>query len=272
MSSVLEKSLAILELMVEHPEGMQVSAIAKRLDMPVSGTHRTLRELARLGYVRQERDQGDYTLTIRLAALGLSFLGRSGVTDIAQPILDRLAQVSGELIRLSVLDDRGLTWVAVAQGASVGLRYDPGREQGMRVHPASTAGGQALLATMRDDDILALVGQTGLHPAGSAAAPGAPRTIAELMEVINGIRTRGYSVAVNSYIEGMGAMAVAVRAGGVANGRVLGCLSIAGPAVRLPIERMAELAAPLFDAAHDIGAASAASKYFASIQREPEET
>lgn len=271
MSSVLEKSLSILELMVEHPAGLQVSTIAKRLDMPVSGVHRTLRELARLGYVRQERDQGDYALTIRLAAMGLGFLGRSGVTDIAQPILDRLAQISGELIRLSVLDGRGLTWVAVAQGATVGLRYDPGREQGMRVHPASTAGGQALLATMGDDEILALVGETGLYPQGGDPAPGAPGTIAELMEVINDTRTRGYSVAVNSYIEGMGAMAVALRAGGAADGRVLGCLSIAGPAVRLPLARMEELAPALFDAAHDIGNAAPASQFFANLINDPED-
>ncbi|WP_238363987.1 IclR family transcriptional regulator [Mesobacterium pallidum] len=271
MSSVLEKSLAVLELLVEHPAGLQVSAIAKRLDMPVSGAHRTLRELARLGYVRQERDQGDYALTIRLAALGLSFLGRSGVTDIAQPILDRLAQISGELIRLSVLDGKGLTWVAVAQGATSGLRYDPGREQGVRVHPASTAGGQALLATMRDDEILALVGETGLAPSGNGPTPDAPASIAALMEVIAETRTRGYSIAVNSYIEGMGAMAVTVRAGGVANGQVLGCLSIAGPAVRLTPARMAALAPALIEAAQDIGSAAPASQYFAQLIDDPED-
>lgn len=271
MSSVLEKSLAILELLVEHPGGMQVSAIAKKLDIPVSGVHRTLRELARLSYVRQERDQGDYALTIKLAALGLGFLGRSGVTDIAQPILDRLAQVSGELIRLSVLDDRGLTWVAVAQGATVGLRYDPGREQGMRAHPATTAAGQALLATMKDDEILALVGETGLLPEGGAPTPGAPKTISDLMDTITATRKRGYSVSVDSYLDGMGAMAVVIRAGGVADGRVLGCVSIAGPTVRLPRARMEELAPALFEAAHDIGAAAAASHFFAGLAAQPED-
>jgi len=269
MSSVLEKSLAILELLVEHPEGMQVSTIARALDIPVSGVHRTLRELARLGYVRQQRDQGDYALTIRLAAMGLGFLGRSGVTDIAQPILDRLAQVSGELVRLSVLDGQGLVWVAVAQGATVGLRYDPGREQGVRVHPASSAGGQALLSTMTDDEVLALVGETGLRAAGMAEAPAAPTTITELLETIAETRARGYSVAVNTYIEGMGAMAVPVRAGGVADGRVLGCLSIAGPAVRLPQARMEELAPALFDAAAELGAAAPASHFFAALMKQP---
>lgn len=269
MSSVLEKSLAILELMVEHPGGLQVSAIARALDMPVSGVHRTLRELARLGYVRQERDQGDYALTIRLAALGLGFLGRSGVTDIAQPILDRLAQISGELIRMSVLEEPGLTWVAVAQGATVGLRYDPGREQGVQVHPASSAAGHALLATMRDDEILALVGDTGLARAGAPPASKAPKSIAELMEKVEQTRARGWSVAVDSYTEGMGAMATVIRANGLADGRVLGCLSIAGPAVRLPMSRMEELAPSLLDAAHDIGAAAPASHYFAAMLSDP---
>lgn len=267
MSSVLEKSLSILELMVEHPGGLQVSAIAQHLDQPLSGVHRQLRELARLGYVRQERHQGDYMLTIRLAALGLGFLGRCGITDIAQPILDRLAQVSGELIRLSVLDTDGLTWVAVAQGATVGLRYDPGREQGVRVHPASTAGGQALLATMPDGDVLALVGRTGLHPAGSPPGSNAPRSIEHLLRVIRDTRARGYSIAIDSYIEGMGAMAVPVRADGVADGRVLGCLSIAGPAVRFPPERMTELAPALHAAATELGAAAPASQFFAGRLR-----
>lgn len=268
MSSVLEKSLAILELMVEHPKGIQVSAVAKALDMPVSGVHRTLRELDRLGYVQQERNQGNYALTIRLAALGLAFLGRSGITDIAQPILDRLAHSSGELIRLSVLDEQGLVWVAVAQGTTEGLRYDPGREQGVRVHPASTAGGQALLSTMSDDAILDLVGKTGLRPEGMIPASQTPATVSDLMAAISGARKRGYSVAVDTYIEGMGAMAAPVRAGGIVTGGVIGCISIAGPAVRFPMHRMEQLAPALFTATAELGAAAPASHFFAGMLKE----
>lgn len=142
MSGVLERTLGILEILSSHPAGLPVGVIAQRLDLPASATHRLLNDLARLGYVRQDRAHGDYALTIRLAALGLSFLGQSGVTDIAQPILDRLAAESGELVRLSVADGASLVWVAVAQGATGGLRYDPGREQGAVVHLASSSGGR----------------------------------------------------------------------------------------------------------------------------------
>ena len=88
MSSALERGLGILELMVTHPAGLPVSRIAALLDMPVSGVHRQLKELARLGYVRQAREQGDYLLRVKLSALGLSFLGRSGVTGFVDTRFD----------------------------------------------------------------------------------------------------------------------------------------------------------------------------------------
>ncbi len=122
---------------------------------------------------------------------------------------------------------------------------------------------------MTDDQVLALIGETGLRPEGLPPAPATPNTIAELLEVIRATRERGYSVAVNTYIDGMGAMAAPVRAGGVADGRVLGCLSIAGPAVRFPVRRMEELAPALFEAAAELGAAAPASHFFAGLLKGP---
>ena len=266
MSSALERGLRILELLAAHPEGQQVSQVAAALGIPVSGVHRQLQELARLGYVRQIRDQGDYGLTVKLAALGLSFLGRSGVTDIAQPILDRLAAASGELIRLSVIDGDRLVWVAVAQGATGGLRYDPGKEQGVVVHLATAAGGQAWLASMIDEDALALVSRQGMRPEGFEPGSGAPATLKDLLAALGKTRKRGYALAVDSYMEGMAAMAVPLRRGG--DDTVIGCLSIAGPAVRLTKARVTELAPVLMEAAAELSEAADASQFFRQLGRE----
>jgi len=210
--------------------------------------------------VRQDRAQGDYALTIKLAAMGLNFLGQSGVTDIAQPILDRLAQATGELIRLSVLDDRQLVWVAVAQGATTGLRYDPGREQGVVIHFASTAGGQAYLSTLDDEAALMLVAEQGFVSRLEQPGPNAPHTATELLVRLKETRERGYSIAIDSYIIGMAAMAVPVRYGN--QNTVIGTLSIAGPAARITPERMQDFAAPLKAAAAELGQASKASRFF----------
>lgn len=261
--SILEKSLTIIELLAAKPGGLSVSNIAQQVNQPASGVHRTLNELIRLGYVRQVQDQGDYTLTMKLAALGVGYLGRTGVGDVAQPILDRLAHTSGELVRLSVIDGDDLIWVAVAQGATGGLRYDPGAEQGVVVHLATSAGGQAWLASMSDEEALQLVSRQGLANSSRPSGPGAPATIAGLLAILAETRTRGYSVSSNSYTIGMTAMAMPVRS----NDRVISCLSIAGPAVRMTPERMAELAPHLARAAEEIGMAANGSKYFPGLHK-----
>ncbi|MBP7001516.1 IclR family transcriptional regulator [Amaricoccus sp.] len=262
MSSVLERTLGILEMLAWHPAGLPVGAIATRLDMPPSAAHRLLNDLARLGYVRQDRAQGDYALTIKLASLGLTFLGQSGVTDVAQPILDRLAAESGELVRLSVIDGDSLVWVGVAQGATGGLRYDPGREQGVVAHLASSAGGRAWLATMSDDDALMAVSRQGIAPTQPGAGAKAPASATELLARLAEARAQGYAVAIDSYLAGMAAMAVPVRSAGT--GEAIGCLSIAAPSVRLDAARMAALAPALQAAAGEIGAASRGSRFFAA--------
>jgi len=259
MSGVMERTLSILELLIDHPEGVQVSAIAKDLDMPASAAHRLLKELSQFGYVRQLRNQGDYALTIKMAAMGLSFLGKTGVTDVAQPILERLAQHSGELVRLSVIDYPDLVWVGVAQGATTGLRYDPGREQGVVVHLASSAGGRAWLGALTDEEALELVAAQGVEPPFQAG-PETVNTIAEVLQILTETRRRGYAVAVNSYLAGMAAMAVPVHR--TDGGAPIGCLSIAGPAVRVTPDRMESLKTSLLNAAAEISDAAGGSTFF----------
>lgn len=269
MSSALEKSLAIIELLVEHPLGLPVTSIASATDQPPSGVHRSLQELARLGYVRQTHSGGDYVLTMKLPAIGLGFLGRAGLTDVAQPVLDRLAAESGELVRLSVIDGNALTWVAVAQGATRGLRYDPGQEQGVVVHLATSAGGRAWLASLDDEAARAMVAAQGLHRATDGAGPNAPGSLDDLLRELAAARVRGYAIAVDSYLAGMAAMAVSVHAR--ATGPALGCLSIAGPAVRMTTARMAELAPALQAAARELGASAAGTRYFQQVLRRLEQ-
>lgn len=257
MSSVLERSLALLELLSTRPEGMAVSAIAAALDMPPSGAHRLLNQLVQYGYVQQDGLKGDYALTMKLAALGLSFLGQSGVNEIAQPILDGLARESRELVRLSVVDGGNLVWVAVAQGATGGgLRYDPGREQGVVAHLASSSSGLAWLSTMSDDEALMKVAVQGFAlPTSGPRAPGGP---ADLLARLAETRTRGFAITVDTFIPGMSAMAAPVRSGGSA----LGAVSIAGPSVRFTEPRMLALGPALLAAAADMGQAARASIYF----------
>jgi len=265
MNGVLERTLAILELLSRHGEGMELAAIADQLNIPRSAVHRLLADLMRCGYVRQTRDHGEYLLTTKLIAMGLSFLSNSGIVDISQPLLDRLAEVSGELVRLSVRDGNRLTWVARAQGARQGLRYDP--DMGADARMSCSASGLALMAALRDEEALALLAQQGLGKP-EEYGPNAPTSIQEVMALVEETRQRGFSITEETYTPGLNAMGAVVRLG---NQPPLGVITIAGPSVRFTRARMLALGDELLALAGQLGAASGASPFFNKTMPRPAE-
>lgn len=258
MSSALAKALSVMEFLAYKPLGGSVSEISNELSLPISGVHRLLKELEGLGYVRQIRGMGDYELTIKLASLGLAFLGQTGIGNISQPILDDLAAESKELVRLSLVDNDELIWVGVSQGSTSALRYEPGQDQGKIAHLASSAGGQAWLATLSDEEAIKLVMQQGLVK--DQLGPKAPTTVSDLLNVLKTVREQGYSVNFDSYVEGMAAIAMAIR--NPDTGKSIGAVSIAGPSIRVTPAVMETYVEPLRKAALSLGEASRASLYF----------
>lgn len=257
MSNILDRTLGILELLAQHGEGLELAVIAQRLNMPKSAAHRLLVDLVRAGYVRQLKEMGEYHLTSKLISLGLSYLSQTGVVDIAQPLIDRLAEQTGELVRLSVADDDRLTWVARAQGARQGLRYDP--DMGSIARLSCSSSGWAWLASQPDDVALAMVAKQGLG-LPKDHGPHAPTDLTELLQALHETRARGYSITEETYTPGLNAMAAVVRGPGQA---ALGTLSVAGPASRLTRARMIELGPLLLECAAQLASASGVSPMLA---------
>ncbi|WP_038207999.1 IclR family transcriptional regulator [Xenophilus azovorans] len=256
MSSVLDRTLGILELLSRHGEGLELASIADQLNMPRSAAHRLLVDLVRTGYVRQPRELGSYMLTTKLVSLGLSFLSHSGIVDFSQPLLDRLAEISGELVRLGVVDGERLTWVARAQGARRGLRYDP--DMGSDARLSCSSSGLAWMASLSDEEAIALASRQGLGRPEDFG-PNAPRTLQEMLAMVHAARERGYSVTVDTYSAGLSAMAAPVR---LAGQPAIGVITIAGPTARFTEARMHALAPELLAIAEQMAAASGTSPFF----------
>lgn len=249
----VDRTLRILETLAAHPDGLALGELAEELDLPRSACHRLLADLVRCGYVRQLREMGDYALTTRLPALGLSFLGGAGIVDIAQPIIDRLAEVSGELVRLALVDGDRLTFVAKAQGARAGLRYDP--DMGIDVRLSCSAAGRAWLMTLGEERATELVARQGF---GSPReyGPKAPTTFKALMKLLEEDRRRGFSTMVEMYAPGMSAMAAPLLR---RRAEAVGVITIAGPLQRLTVPRMQELGSSLVQAANELATAATSS-------------
>jgi IclR family transcriptional regulator, acetate operon repressor len=256
MSGVLERTLGILELLAAHPEGQSLRVIAERLNMPQSAAHRLLTALVQQGYAKQLRDQGEYGLSTKLVRMVLDYMGAAGIVDFAQPILDRLARETGEFIRLAVIDEDRIVWVARAQGARSGLRYDPDVDNTARL--SCTASGHAWLMTMSDQEALTLVARQGF---GSPEdyGPAAPTDPLHFLKLLHGARKRGYGMTHDMFGPGLASMAVPIRRRGEAP---VGIVSVAGPSVRMTPERCAKLAPALLAAADELASASATSPLF----------
>ncbi|MFZ5960052.1 IclR family transcriptional regulator [Pseudomonas knackmussii] len=255
--SQIERAFSLLESLTGEPRGLPMQTLADRLQIPKSATHRMLAELIRLGYVRQNPENSRYQLSTKLVALGFRYLSSSGA-DIVQPILDRLAQDSGELVRLGVIDGRRQTWIAKSQGARSGLRYDP--DMGRDAPLFYTASGHAWLASLSDAEAIELVQRQGIaDPAGFG--PRAPRSQDELLGYLKRAREHGYAWVEETSAVGTSAIAAVVSS--PLDKRVIGVLSVAGPSARLPEARLHELAPLLLAATAELSAASQASELFA---------
>lgn len=253
MSGALEKSLAILEYLTDYPDGAALVQISNDLNQLRSGCHRTLHELVKYGYVRQLPQRGDYALTTKMASMGLSFLSKSGVVDIAQPVIHRLAQISEELVRLAIVDGERLTLVAKAQGAKSGLLYDP--DMGLDLRLSCSAAGQAWLMTLPEELAIQYVTRQGIGEPRHYG-PNAPTSIKALLKILGEHRKRGYSVIQDTYAPGMNSMAAPVRRGEEAT---TGVIVVAGPSSRLTARRMSQLGSALAQAAEELALSGHAS-------------
>ena len=236
-SPLVDRVLDCLELLSGQPRGMPLSEICRALKMPKGAAHRLLSALVQRQFAEQDETNEWYRLTLKTATIGLRFLSETGTTEICQPVLDRLARQTGELVRLAVADGDSLTWVAKAQGALSGLRYDPDMGHPVVLH--ATAAGRAWLATMDNAEAVRIVLARGF----AIPARFNRRLIdneAALRRELKATRERGYGLAIEEGEAGTIAIACAIH-DPKRSGRDVGVVTVAGPTPRLTQTKIAEI-------------------------------
>ncbi|MGY2052621.1 IclR family transcriptional regulator [Methylobacterium sp. JK268] len=259
-AGLLRRVLDVVELLAGHARGLPLQTIADTLDMPKSGAHRLLAELSAYGYVTQDPDSFRYLLTTKFATLGLKHLANSGVVDVSQSVLNRLAERSGELVRLAIVDYPRLVWVAKAQGARSGLRYDG--DMGAEASLTTASTGIVWLASLSDEEAVRLALGQGFRPPGSAG-PNAPQTLPALLALVEEARRRGYAWVHETHAAGTAAMAANILH--PATGRAIGNVSITGPSARLTEAYRDSLAPDLLEAAATLSAIGPLSDYLGAL-------
>ncbi len=245
----IERCLHLVEALAGESEPVELIELARRVGLPNSAAHRTLATLVTCGWVVQDPASQNYALSLRLCTLAFRNLEARAVSDIVQTVLNRLAQRTKEYCRLAIVEGDDLVWVARAQGATGGLRYDP--DMGLELVLHATANGKAWLATLPENEALRIVctrGFDAVRPLGPMAA----RSVDELRHNLAETRSRGYAVAIEEAEVGTAAVAVPFFSDESEDAPAAGTISVAGPLVRIVPERFDELSRELHAAADEI--------------------
>ena len=247
--AAVSRCLHMLELLAGEHETIELSELATRLDIAPSAAHRLINTLMDHGWVTQDPESQKYALSLRMSSLAFRNLDARNVPDLVQNALNRLARHTCEYCRLAILEGEDLVWVARAQGAVKGLRYDPDMGQEIVLH--ATANGKAWLATLPEEYALSIAYSRGFA-SSRTLGPNLAKNVDELRARLAETRERGFATSLEEAETGTAALAVTFRTGPEPMAPVGGTISVAGPIVRFGSERWDELAQALQQAADEI--------------------
>jgi DNA-binding IclR family transcriptional regulator len=248
MTSAVDRIFDVLEALANAPDGLPLVALATSTGMAKPTVHRLLADLEARNVVCRVGDGGIYALTLELPVLANRFLIAKGFIDLCQPELERLAKISGELVRLAWRDGDRLVYVAEAQGAHEGLRYDSNLGRAVILH--ATAIGKCLLAWLPAEIAARAVTKQGLLGSPSLG-PNAVTTMPALTTELARIRRRGFGTARDESEIGAAAVAAPIFSDG-SRSEVVAGLAVIGPTARVSATDLTEMAGDVMKSAEEL--------------------
>jgi IclR family acetate operon transcriptional repressor len=225
MSAVVksaDRTLAILELLIDHPDGLTLAEIQRALAIPKSSTYMLLTTMASRGFLEQDPDNRRFRVGIRLWQAGQSYVVVSDLERLAIPYMERLRDELHETVQLATLDGTDNVYIAKVDSDHQ-LRL--ASRVGVRLPAYATGIGKALLSELEDEEIRRRF-------AGIRFQRYTPQTLTSLsalIAVVHEVRERGYAVDNSEYTPGVFCVAVPLAG---RHGGARAALSVSFPEVR----------------------------------------
>jgi IclR family acetate operon transcriptional repressor len=228
-TQTIARALSVLGVLRDAGSDVGVIELARALDLHASTAHRILRALVAAGYVVQNAQTERYRLGPAAFLLGRAAERTLGF-DEATPLLERLAEATGESVNLVIRDgDEGLVVLRVESQHP--LRFI--QPVGARIPLYCTSTGKVLLAFAGDlHEEVARLGELNRLTPTTITSP------RELLHDLEETRKRGFSINRGERIPGVYGVAAPVLA---TDGIASTALAVQGPEIRMPDDRVAQL-------------------------------
>ena len=250
--TALQRGLRLLNFFANAEKGLTASQVAKISGLPVSTVHRFLVNLESSSFLNCS-DVGIYHLGLGCFSLGQAALAQLDIRRLSLPYLQKLNQQTRETVHLTVRHGLAAVYVEKLDSSEPLRIYS---RIGAAVPLYCSAVGKVLLAYMPPQELANIIPQLELKRM-SANTIG---SIQELQTHLQKVRRNGYACDLEEKEPHIRCIAAPVWDH---SGMVNASLSITGPAVRMSMTRLRELAPLIQEAGAKI---SSELGYQASMQ------
>jgi DNA-binding IclR family transcriptional regulator len=198
----LERGLRMLGEFSRDTRVIGAPEFARRLGLPRSTVFRLLATLENLGYL--ERAGNDYRLGVAVLRLGFEYLSSLELTELGQPVLQRLCDAIRYPCNLVVRDGRSIVYVAKVTPPTP---FSSAVRVGTRLPAHATVLGRILLEDLTLADLRALYPEEHLEVFSSST----PKTVLELFDMVEVDRERGYVLGEGFFESSISTIAAPVR-------------------------------------------------------------
>jgi len=220
---VLDKSLSVLELLLQKGSAMNMTELSEKLGLYPSTIHRILDTLRYWGYIEQDPNTQKYQLGLKLLELGMAKLHQMDLVREATPYLKELVNQCNETVHLGVLEEGEVLYLAKEESSQTirMISY-----VGKRAPLHCTSLGKVLLAYLSAEERKKILGEKVL-----------PRftenTITdrrELEKELSKVKERGFALDREENEKDVRCVAAPIRN---YQGKVVAAMSISSPIFRI---------------------------------------
>lgn len=240
----LDKALDVLDAIGSSAAGLAQADLAAQLALPRTTLYRLLGTLVARGLLRRDPLRRVYCLGFRCFEYARTAYAMPDLVAAAGAELRALRDMTGETTYLATLD--GLEVVSLERCDGVHSQRSQ-TTVGQRKPLHCTSQGKAILSAMPPEARDAIV--KGLHL--TAVTPRSITNRRRLQAELRLTAVRGWSIDDEEIVPGVRCCGAPIVS---ADGQVRGAISVAGPAFRLTMERVALLGPEVAEAARRIGA------------------
>jgi IclR family KDG regulon transcriptional repressor len=216
-----DRVMAVLDLVAEHGS-IGFGEIAERLELPKSSAHALLRTMEARGYLALDPERRTYRLGSRIWELAQACHEIEDLRTLIMPLMDRLVERTGETVQLATLDGTSAVYLGLSESPHP-MKLTS--RAGARLPAHTSAIGKALLASLDPDEARRRLEEANLAKLTDHTITEVP----ELMDELERVRSRGYSVDDEEFAIGLRCIAMPIRD---IEGVVVGAISVSMPTPR----------------------------------------